>query len=414
METGKLVFDAPHFSPDKEEFTAGDQVVVRVCLEKPIDSGVGATLRCAAFRPESRRFTIRAGALRPDAELRFEVGDLPGSHPVELTDPVGAVELSRYRKSKLVRIKAASIPLIGFDDPPFEPNLPSFEPGGELLVRVRLSEALPRGGEPEPMAAADVLSEAFEPSTATVRVRAGESRGSVRVRLREALEDDQYEVGFGDAFQDANLDTDRSRAAVRVKNVTRGPGGVAGPPLTPGERERGVRAILFERPNLHAYAVLDGASVKGLVKRLGAHKGEQCCLFSGDLPPDVVAAAPHLVRLTADDDLSGWLLTEGWGRHWGVYALVHESVNFKAVRKHFRTFLMVRKWDGQSVYFRYYDPRTLRLYLPTCTASEAEHVLGPLRAYVVESDNPDVALRFTLGIESARVERLELAVLARR
>lgn len=414
METGKLVFDTPHFAPDKEEFTAGDQVAIRVCLEKAVEQDVGATVRCGAFRPESRRFTIRAGSLRPESELRFEVGDVAGSHPVELTDPIGAVELSRYRKSKLVRIKAVSIPLIGFDDPPFEPNLASFEPGGELLVRVRLSEPVPRGGEAEGVAAADVVSEAFDPGDHTVEVRAAETRGSIRVRLRESLEDDQYEVGFGDAFQDADLDADRSRAVLRVRRVARGPGGVAGPPLTAAERERGVRAILFERPYVRAYAVLDGASVKGLVKRLGAHKGEHCCLFSGELPADVVAAAPHLVRLGEADELTGWVLSEGWGRHWGVFALAHESTDFKAVRKHFRTFLMVRKWDGQSVYFRYYDPRTMRLYLPTCTASEVEHVMGPLRAYVMESDHADVALRFTPGIESARVERLELAVLARR
>jgi hypothetical protein len=35
--------------------------------------------------------------------------------------------------------------------------------------------------------------------------------------------------------------------------------------------------------------------------------------------------------------------------------------------------------------FRYYDPRVLRSYLPTCTPEELAQVFGPIHSFVMES-----------------------------
>jgi hypothetical protein len=34
--------------------------------------------------------------------------------------------------------------------------------------------------------------------------------------------------------------------------------------------------------------------------------------------------------------------------------------------------------------FRWYDPRVLRVYLPTCTENELDMLFGPLSSYFVE------------------------------
>lgn len=34
--------------------------------------------------------------------------------------------------------------------------------------------------------------------------------------------------------------------------------------------------------------------------------------------------------------------------------------------------------------FRFYDPRVLRLYLPTCTSTELEQVFGPVGTFFTE------------------------------
>jgi len=65
------------------------------------------------------------------------------------------------------------------------------------------------------------------------------------------------------------------------------------------------------------------------------------------------------------------------------------------VLKHFRHFLMVKLADGRDAYFRFYDPRVLRAYLPSCNPAEAARFFGPVRCYLVEAKEPETLLQFT-------------------
>ncbi len=56
------------------------------------------------------------------------------------------------------------------------------------------------------------------------------------------------------------------------------------------------------------------------------------------------------------------------------------------MRKHFRTFLMVKGSDGESLCFRYYDPRVLSIYLPTTNEEERNTVFGPIKEYYCETE----------------------------
>jgi hypothetical protein len=64
------------------------------------------------------------------------------------------------------------------------------------------------------------------------------------------------------------------------------------------------------------------------------------------------------------------------------------------MRKHFRRFLTVHDSDGKPLLFRYYDPRVLRVYLPTCTAEELQTIFGPVLCFLQEGENPAELLRF--------------------
>jgi hypothetical protein len=61
-------------------------------------------------------------------------------------------------------------------------------------------------------------------------------------------------------------------------------------------------------------------------------------------------------------------------KHWGIF--LTSRADLRSLRNHFRRFLMVLDPDGRKLYFRYYDPRVLRVYLPTCNAEEREIVYG--------------------------------------
>jgi hypothetical protein len=40
----------------------------------------------------------------------------------------------------------------------------------------------------------------------------------------------------------------------------------------------------------------------------------------------------------------------------------------------------------KSVYFRYYDPRILHAFLPTCAPPQVRDFFGPIKAFIVETD----------------------------
>ena len=123
------------------------------------------------------------------------------------------------------------------------------------------------------------------------------------------------------------------------------------------------------------FALLDGASAPGLLDHLyGSPRPEFTCLYRGELKPDMAEVAPYLVRLKPDTPFTDWLLAEGWGKHWGIF--LTSQADLAALRKHFRTFTIVKDPDGKMLYFRYYDPRVLRVYLPTCNAQEIATVFG--------------------------------------
>jgi hypothetical protein len=44
--------------------------------------------------------------------------------------------------------------------------------------------------------------------------------------------------------------------------------------------------------------------------------------------------------------------------------------------------------------FRYYDPRVLRVYLPTCVTVELRTVFGPIECFWMEGESPEKMLEF--------------------
>jgi hypothetical protein len=66
------------------------------------------------------------------------------------------------------------------------------------------------------------------------------------------------------------------------------------------------------------------------------------------------------------------------------------------VRKHLRRLLMVKLDDGgRRLYFRFYDPRVLRAFLPTCSVRQDEEMFGDrdIHSFLVEGEQGE-ALRF--------------------
>jgi len=166
---------------------------------------------------------------------------------------------------------------------------------------------------------------------------------------------------------------------------------------------------LFFQLQTNVYTVLDGASVEQLPQLLWEHEPENICLYRGELEPDMAAVAPYLVELKYDHPFTRLVCEKGWGNHWGIFAITPAEVGIRALRQHFRKFLMVNDPEDKLVYFRYYDPRVLRLYLPTCNAEELRIIFAPVSSYIAEDKDSSVLLRFSVDAEKLRTEKISLA-----
>jgi hypothetical protein len=145
--------------------------------------------------------------------------------------------------------------------------------------------------------------------------------------------------------------------------------------------------------------VLDGASVPGLAERLDAERSlEVACLFQGELEPDMAEVAPYLVRLEPQSEFAEWVLGAGWGQHWGSFVITRQG--FRALRNHLRGLTLVYRRDGTPLYFRFYDPRVLRVFLPTCTPAQLKQMFGPVDAFLAESEAGDTVSIFRLNGEA--------------
>ena len=168
--------------------------------------------------------------------------------------------------------------------------------------------------------------------------------------------------------------------------------------LTGEDLVQALQQVLFpkhsDEEELNTYAVLDGAAIPDLLDHLyGDEPPEFECLYSGEIEPDMAECAPYLVELKPDATFTKWLLLEGWGKSWGIFALSPNDLG--TMRRHFRTFLMVKAPDGKQLYFRYYDPRNLSIYLPTTNAEERAAVFGPISGYYCESENGPASFVWT-------------------
>jgi len=174
------------------------------------------------------------------------------------------------------------------------------------------------------------------------------------------------------------------------------------PPLE--SRQQRLLQVLRGRQPL--FAVLDAARDPRIRWLIVRSQEQYESLYEGTEGRALEDSGPYLVRLPPDSQLLEPLIREGWGHSWGVYLTCLRE--FRDVRRQLRRLLMVKIPDGRRVYFRFYDPRILRVFLPTCTPVEANAFYGPVGHYLMESEEPDVVVQFTN--RGAGAERTEMSL----
>ncbi len=155
-----------------------------------------------------------------------------------------------------------------------------------------------------------------------------------------------------------------------------------------------LRNQLFDAPYANLFAIVDGASDPRLIPELDQSNLPAICLIPGDISEVLRHAAPHLIEIQETARFTEWLIEDGWGQHWALF--LHANVGIRAMRQHCRALLNAYGPDLEPIFFRFYDPRILRTFLPTCSAKELVEFFGPIKRFIAESKDGTASHQFEI------------------
>jgi hypothetical protein len=135
----------------------------------------------------------------------------------------------------------------------------------------------------------------------------------------------------------------------------------------------------------YLYAILDPCDAPGVPPKMEELGERAVSLFRGYAEEQYTAVAPYLVAV--DPPTLEWIVETLWKEPWGIFVMAKADLD--TLRQHFRRFLIVQLPDGEKWFFRYYDPRILRVYLPNCNDKELRKFYGPLRAFAIADAEQD-------------------------
>ncbi len=79
--------------------------------------------------------------------------------------------------------------------------------------------------------------------------------------------------------------------------------------------------------------------------------------------------APHL--FSCNDKIIEWYMTNGYNDAWGI--LFTAAASFDECLLHFNSKVITKDERGGNRYFRFYDPRVLKIFLPACNQVLGRH-----------------------------------------
>lgn len=113
-------------------------------------------------------------------------------------------------------------------------------------------------------------------------------------------------------------------------------------------------------------------------------------LFKGTKDQSLIDVSPWLFRI--DDKLK-----ENLSNEMEVslqFPLLFEAAgDIHMLAAHFRKFIY-QTIDGREYFFRFYDPRVLEKFLPTCDKDQIREFFGPVQYFMAEGKTPEEAIQY--------------------
>ena len=150
----------------------------------------------------------------------------------------------------------------------------------------------------------------------------------------------------------------------------------------------------IRQSGIPCFALVDAARAPSACEFIVHADGARVSLYKGPSAKTLATIAPYAIDFSKNSALLQRFLREGWGNAWGV--CLQSKTTLSQLRNHFRRFLVVDSPDNRLFYFRFYDPRVLRVFLPACSREELTEFFGPVESFLMEGKEPSQLMRYTL------------------
>lgn len=140
------------------------------------------------------------------------------------------------------------------------------------------------------------------------------------------------------------------------------------------------------------FIVLDAARMYHSMEAVCSLNPTAQSLYLLEKDDPVQQVAPYLFQLADKEAFCNYFMDKGWGDSWGI--IIFSNAGFEEVKRHLRRFLMVKTEDGVELYFRFYDPRVLRIFLPSCDPKQVMEFFGPVNSFLLEDEDPRFGIQY--------------------
>lgn len=155
------------------------------------------------------------------------------------------------------------------------------------------------------------------------------------------------------------------------------------------------------------YMLLDASRDPSIFPLMQNSFDDYRCLFLGKLSKAMQEVSPYLVRLTHESPTTDHIISKAWGKPWAIF--MTSKLDLDSLRRHFRKFLMVKTSQHKTLFFRFFDPRIMRSFLPVCNDKEVKQILDPIQNMFLEDRTSEEIIRFKLDKkEKLQADHFEL------
>ena len=158
--------------------------------------------------------------------------------------------------------------------------------------------------------------------------------------------------------------------------------------------------------NLDSYLILDPCVVEHWLSTSINLNSNYLPIFNEEFDIELKNVGPFIFKYSADSLFGKWIMDECIEKDFGILLVCDTDII--EIANHFRQFIRITTPDYILSYFRFYDPRVLRIFLPTCDAGQLREFFGPVTYYFCADDDPAFFLVYSLRYGQLHTERVSV------